>query len=160
MADPITWLAIGSAAFGGVSAIQQGRQASAAAQSEANMADYNAKMADIQAKQAYASAGEQEDLQRKRARAAIGNQLASSAEAGAGLNGDLLRQSIYDSETDAMSIRYEGALKAQGMTDSAALQRSKAVVSRDRASSALTGGYLNAAGSILNAGTDYYKGKK
>ena len=124
------------------------------------MAEYNAQMADIQAKQAYSSAGEQEDLQRKRARAVIGKQLASSAEAGAGLNADLLRQSIYDSETDALSIRYEGALKAQGMTDSAAVQRSNAVVSRDRASSALTGGYLNAAGSILNAGTSYYKGKK
>lgn len=160
MADPITWLAIGSAVVGGVGSIQQGRQASAAAKSEANMADYNAKMADIQAKQAYSSAGEQEDLQRKRARAAVGKQLASSAEAGAGLNADLLRQSIYDSETDAMSIRYEGALKAQGMTDAAAMQRSKAVVARDRASSALTGGYLNAAGSILNAGTSYYKGNK
>lgn len=153
-------LAVASAGIGAVGAIQQGRQASAAAKSEANMADYNAKMADIQAKQAYSSAGEQEDLQRKRARAAVGKQLASSAEAGAGLNGDLLRQSIYDSETDALSIRYEGALKAQGMTDSAAMQRSRAVVARDRASSALTGGYLNAAGSILNAGTAYYKGNK
>lgn len=153
-------LAIASAGVGAIGAIQQGRQASAAAQSEANMAEYNAKMADIQSKQAYAAAGQQEDLQRKRARAAIGNQLASSAEAGAGLNGDLLRQSIYDSETDALSIRYDGALKAQGLSDSAAMQRSNAVVSRDRASQATTGSYLNAAGSILNAGTNYYKGKK
>lgn len=160
MADPITWLAIGSAVVGGVGSIQQGRQASAAAKSEANMAEYNAQMADIQAKQTYAAAGEQEVLQRRRARAAVGNQLAASAEAGAGLNGDLLRQSIYDSETDALSIRYDGALKAQGLTDSASMQRSNAVVARDRASQATTGSYLNAAGSILNAGTSYYKGKK
>ena len=123
------------------------------------MADYNAKMADIQAKQTYAAAGEQEDLQRRRARAAVGNQIASSAEAGAGLNGDLLRQSIYDSETDALSIRYDGALKAQGLKDGASIQRSNAAVSRDRASQATTGGYLNAAGSILNAGTAYYGAK-
>ena len=153
-------LAVASAGIGAVGAIQQGRQASAAAQSEANMAEYNAKMADIQARQTYAAAGEQEDLQRKRARAAIGNQLASSAEAGAGLNGDLLRQSIYDSETDALSIRYDGALKAQGLSDSASISRSNASVSRDRAKQATTGGYLNAAGSILNAGTAYYKGSK
>lgn len=153
-------LAVASAGIGAIGAIQQGKQASAAAQSEANMAEYNAKMADIQAKQTYSAAGQQEDLQRKRARAAIGNQLASSAEAGAGLNGDLLRQSIYDSETDALSIRYDGALKAQGLTDSASMQRSNAVVARDRASQATTGSYLNAAGSILNAGTSYYKGKK
>ena len=160
MAVAAPYMAAGGAILGGISAIQGGRQASAAAQSEANMTEYNAKMADIQAKQAYSAAGQQEDLQRKRARAAIGNQIASSAEAGAGLNGDLLRQSIYDSETDALSIRYDGALKAQWLTDSASMQRSNAVVARDRASQATTGSYLNAAGSILNAGTSYYKGKK
>lgn len=158
-AIPLAYLVAASAGIGAIGAIQSGRQASAAAKSEANMAEYNAQMADIQAKQSYAAAGEQEDLQRKRARAAVGNQLASSAEAGAGLNGDLLRQSIYDSETDAISIRYEGALKAQGLSDGAAMQRSSAVVSRDRASQATTGSYLNAAGSILNAGTAYYGAK-
>ena len=158
-AIPLAYLVAGSAALSAVGMVQQGKQASAAAQSEANMADYNAKMADIQAKQTYSAAGQQEDLQRKRARAAIGNQIASSAEAGAGLNGDLLRQSIYDSETDALSIRYEGALKAQGMKDAASMQRSSAAVSRDRAGQATTGSYLNAAGSILNAGASYYGAK-
>lgn len=160
MADPITWLAVGSAVLGADSAISQGKQASAAAQSEANMAEYNAKMADIQAQQAYASAGTEEDLQRKRARAAVGNQIAASAEAGGGLNGDSLRQSLNDAETDALAIRYQGGLKAQGFTDQAAVSRSGAVVARDRASQARTGGYLNAAGSLLNAGTSYYKMSK
>jgi hypothetical protein len=160
MADPITWLAIGSAAFGAVGAIQQGEQANAAAQSDANMAEYNAKMNEIQARQAYAGAGRQEEEQRRRARAQIGQSLAASAEAGAGLNGDVLRTSVFDAESDALAIRYEGNLKAQGLKDSAELQRSSAVVARDRGKQAITGSYLNAGSALLNAGTSYYKGKK
>jgi hypothetical protein len=160
MADPITWLAIGSAALGAMGAIQQGEQANAAAQSEANMAEYNAKMNEIQARQAYAGAGRQEEEQRRRARAQIGQSLAASAEAGAGLNGDVLRTSVFDAESDALAIRYEGDLKAQGLKDSAALQKSAAVVARDRGKQAVKASYLNAASSVLNAGSGYYKGTK
>lgn len=153
-------LAVGSAAMGAVGAIQQGKAASAAAESETNAANYNAAMNDIQAKQAYAAAGAQEEEQRKRARAATGNQLAASAEAGAGLNSDLLRESLFNTEADANAIRYEGSLKAQGMKDSAILQRSNAQAATARGKAAVTGSYLNAASSMLNAGTSYYKGKK
>jgi hypothetical protein len=149
-------LLIASAVLGSVSAIKQGQQADAAAKSEANMADYNAKMAEIQSRQAYAAAGVQEDDTRRRGRIAVGNQLASSAEAGAGLNGDLLRESVYGIEADSMAIRYEGDLKAQGLKDTAALQRSAAVVARDRGKQAKTASYLNAASSIANAGNSYY----
>ena len=150
-------MALASGALGVVGAIQQGRQASAAAKSQANMDEYNATMAGFQANQANAAAGRQEDEQRQRARQAIGAQLASSAQAGAGLNADLLRQSVYNMDADSSAIRYEGALKAQGLTDSASLARSSAAVNRDRARSATTAGYLNAAGSVLNAGASYYK---
>ena len=159
MADPVTILAVAaasSAAVGAVGAIQSGQQAQAAAQSQANMQDYNAKMADIQARQANAAAGREEDAQRKQARAAIGQQLAASAETGAGLNGDLLRQSIFDTEADTQAIRYEGALKAQGLTDQAAIARSGAAASRSQGSRAVTGSYLSAAGSLLNGATTYY----
>ena len=150
-------LALTSGAVGVLGAIQQGRQASAAAKSQANMDEYNATMAGFQAKQANAAAGRQEDEQRQRARQAIGGQLAASAQAGAGLNADLLRQSVYNMDADSSAIRYEGALRAQGLTDSAALSRSSAVVSRDRARGATSAGYINAAGSLLNAGTSYYR---
>lgn len=149
-------LSVASGALGVVGAIQQGQQAKAAAQSEANMAEYNAKVAEIQARQAYAAAGVQEDEIRRRGRVALGNQIAASAEAGAGLNGDLLRESVYGIEADSMAIRYEGDLKAQGLKDTAALQRSAAVVARDRGSRAVTASYLNAGSSVLNAATSYY----
>jgi hypothetical protein len=149
-------VSLASGALGAVSAIQQGQQANAAAQSEANMAEYNAKMAEIQTRQAYAAAGVQEDETRRRGRAAVGLQLASSAEAGAGLNGDLLRESIYGIESDAMAIRYESDLKAQGLKDTAALQRSSADVSRDRGRRAVSASYLNAGTSLLGSATSYY----
>lgn len=145
-----------SGILGFFSAIQQGRQANAAAQSEANMAEYNAKMAEIKAKQVNAAAGVQEDEARRRGRAAIGNQLASSAEAGAGLNPDMLRESVFGIEADSMAIRYEGALKAAGLTDEAALQRSAAIVARDKGKQAKTGSYLNAAASLAKSAEQAY----
>ena len=157
MAVALPFIAAASAAIGAVGAIQQGRQASAAAKSQANMDEYNATMAGFQATQANAAAGRQEDEQRQRARQTIGAQLAASAQAGAGLNTDLLRQSVYNMDADSSAIRYEGALKAQGLTDTASMARSSAAVNRDRARSATTAGYLNAAGSVLNAGMSYYK---
>ena len=152
----VAGLSLASGALGVVGAIQSGRQANAAAKSEANMADYNAKMSEIQARQAYAAAGVQEEETRRRGRAVLGQQLASSAEAGAGLNGDLLRESVFGIEADSMAIRYEGDLKAQGLKDNAALQKSAAVVARDRGKQAITGSYLNAGASVLSAGTGYY----
>lgn len=156
---PLILLAAGTA-MSVVGAIQQGEQANAAAQSEANAADYNAKVGRARAVQANATAGLQEDLQRQKARAAIGEQIASSAGAGAGLNGDLLRQSVFNSESDALAIRYDGNLKAAGLNDQAGLDTVSAANSRDRGSAAVTGSYINAAGSLLNGGSSYYSGKK
>lgn len=159
MADPITWLAIGSAVFGASGAIQSGQQAEAAAESQANMDEYNAKKADQQAEHANAMAGIKEDDQRRRLRAAVGSQIASSSEAGAGLNSDLIRQSLYDGESDTAAIRYEGALQADGYSSSAAMSRSNAAITRQQGKSAMTAGYLNAAGALIGAGTSYYKMK-
>lgn len=148
-----------SATMGAIGSIQQGRQASAAGKSEQNMAEYNAKMAEVRARQVSAGAGRQEDEQRKSMREQIGMQLASSAEAGAGLNPDLLRQSIFEGESDTQAIRYEGALKAQGLTDDAAMERAKGQMAREKGRQARTAGYMNAASSLLNAGSSYMKGK-
>lgn len=159
MADPVTILAVAaasSAAVGAVGAIQSGRQAQAAAQSEANMAEYQGKVQDIQARQAYAAAGREEEAQRRQARMVIGQQLAASAEAGAGLNGDLLRTSIFDAESDTQAIRYEGALRAQGLTEQAAISRSGADAARSRGRAAMAGAGLSAAGSLLSGATSYY----
>ena len=146
----MSWVFVGAAVVTALGAVASGRQQQAAAQSEANMQEYNAKVSEIQARQAQAAAGRQEEEQRRRARQVIGQQLAASAEAGAGLNPDLVRQSIFDMEADTQAIRYEGAARAQGLNEQADIGRSGAAVSRDRGRAAVQGSYLSAAGSLLS----------
>jgi hypothetical protein len=155
----LAYAAAASAVIGVIGSIQQGNQAEAAAESQANMDEYNAKKADQQAEHANRMAGIKEDDQRRRLRAAVGNQIASSAEAGAGLNSDLIRQSLYDGEMDTAAIRYEGALQADGYSSSAAMSRSNAEISRRQGKSAVTASYLNAAGSLVGAASSYYGSK-
>lgn len=155
----LAYAAAASAVIGVLGAVQSGKQADAAAQSQANMDDYNAKKADQQAEHANKMAGIKEDEQRRRARAAVGNQIASSAQAGAGLNSDLLRQSLYDGEMDTAAIRYEGALQADGYSSAAAVGRSNAEISRSSGSAAKSASYLNAASALAGAATSYYGSK-
>lgn len=160
----MTWFAVGAAVVtavvGAASAIQQGKQADAAAQSQANMDEYNAKKAEQQAEHSNRMAGIKEDDQRRRLRAAVGNQVATSSQAGAGLNSDLLRESLYDGEMDTAAIRYEGALQADGYESSAAISKANAAIQRQQGSAAKSAGYLNAAGAIAGSASSYYKGKK
>lgn len=149
-----------SAAVGVAGAIQQGKQADRAAQADAAAMEYNAAADKAKATHANKMAGIQEDQQRQRARQVIGSQLASSAGAGAGLNSDLLRDSIFNMESDTADIRYDGQLRAAGFNDQATLTTANAGTRRQQGKDAMSAGYLNAAGSLLNAGTSYYKGTK
>lgn len=157
MALPIL---IASTAMSAVGAIQQGEAANDAAKANAQAMEYNAASDRARAVQASAMAGIKEDEQRRVGRSVVGEQLASSASAGAGLNSDLLRQSIFNVESDAGAIRYDGALKSAGLNDQAAMGMFEASNTRKKGESAQTAGYLNAAGSLLNAGTSYFAGKK
>lgn len=152
-------LLIAATAIQAVGAIQQGEAQKQAADASAQAMEYNAASDRARAVQASAMAGIKEDEQRRVGRAVIGEQLAASSSAGAGLNGDLLRQSIFNVESDAGAIRYEGQLKAAGLNDQATMGMFEASSTRKRGESAQTAGYLNAAGSLLNGGSQYYAGK-
>lgn len=155
----MSWLAVAAvtvAVIGGASAIQSGKQQAAAAESQANMDAYNAQIAAQKAEQANAAATNQINDQRRKARAQIGRQLASSAEAGAGLNEDLLRQSVYDAEQDTSAIRYSGNLEATGYSSDAAISTSNSAYRRSTVGGIRAASYLNAAGSIAGAATSYY----
>lgn len=154
----MSWLFVGAAVVA-VGAISAGEQANNAAQAQANADEYNATLARQKAEEENRMAGLREDDQRRRARVAIGKQLASSAQAGAGLNSDLLRQSIYDSEMDTALIRYEGASAAAGLNSSAMLSSYNADIRRQQGHDSVTGSLFTAAGSLLNAGSKYYNRK-
>jgi hypothetical protein len=155
----LAWAAAATAVVGAVSAIQSGKQTDAAMQSQANMDDYNAKKALQQADHANRMAGIKEDDQRRRMRASVGEQIASSSAAGAGLNADLIRSSLYDGEMDTAAIRYEGALQADGYDSSAAISTANASMARTQGSNAVSASYLNAASSLVGGATSYYKAK-
>ncbi len=149
---------IAAAAVQAVGAISQGNAAGDAADADARGMEYNAAGDRARATQAGRMASIQEDAQRRQARATIGEQLAGSAAAGAGVNSDLLRQSIFDSESDSRAIRYEGEIKRAGLNDQATMGMYNASNRRAQGDAARTSGYLNAAGSLLSAGSKYYGG--
>lgn len=115
----MTWAAIAvaavSAVVGVAGAAQQKKHAEASAQFQADQMTANAKAT-------RAEAGAAEDDQREKARQIIGTQMAAQAQSGAQLNGsasDLLRQSLFNAESDAQRIRYDGENRARGLGNQA-----------------------------------------
>jgi mannitol-specific phosphotransferase system IIBC component len=152
--------AIAAAAVGVASAVVSADQQRKAAHAEEDAARLNAEMDRENAKAETKAAGIREEEQRRHARAVIGRQVAASGEAGAGLNEGLLRQSVYDAETDSLNIRYEGQRTAAGLDNSATLSDLSGNAAKQRGKDARTSGYLNAASAVVGAGASYYGGKK
>lgn len=147
-----------STAISAVGAISAGEAQADQQRAAAAAAEYNANIQQQQAAAASSQASAREDLQRKQARDIIGRQMASTAESGSNLNGsaaDLFRQSLFDAETDALNIRYEGELNRVGLTNQAALTRYEAGALREAASAASTSGYLSAAGALAGGAYRY-----
>lgn len=146
-----------------VGAIQQGRAESAAAQSRANAEEYNAIVARQNAQVAGAQASAQEDQQRRKFRALQGEAITAAAQSGAGLDGsnaDVLQQNAIANELDALTIRYEGQMKARGLMAQSELDMMNARASRRAAKDAMIGGYLNAGASILSGASKLYGGAR
>lgn len=102
-------------------------------------------------------ATDQIEGQRARARSIIGSQLAATSESGTGLSGsnlDLLNNSLKNNELDSLSIRYQSNRNAAGLNANANLNDMNA-------DAATRGGYLSAAGAMLNGygrGSTYTSG--
>lgn len=145
MSDPVTWAYIaavvsaGTAVAGGV---QQSNQADAEAELAQNNADAAAQQASIA-----------EDAMRRRNRGLLARQRASIAESGIGFGGSaekLQQDSAVAAELDALNIRYEGRMKQLGL-------QADASIAKTRASNAMAGGYLSAAGELLGGYADASK---
>lgn len=145
MADPFTWIALASAVVGAAGAVKQGVDAKNQAQAEADRMRVAGEVA-------LRDATAQDEQFRVDARRRVGLQLAASAEAGAGLNADSLRESVYGVEMDSAAIRYGAMSRDQALND-------QATIATWQGNRARTGGYLNAAASVLNAGSSYYGGR-
>lgn len=78
-----------------------------------------------QARVAQSQAYADEQTQRRQARAVLGSQAAAMAEAGGGIDENVVRQSAINAELDALNIRYAGNLRGAGLLSQARAMRSQ-----------------------------------
>ncbi len=125
MAAPVPLMLIAGATQA-IGAIVAGNAQAAQYNAQAQAAAYNANIQRQQSSAVAQQTSAREDLQRRQARQIIGRQVAAGAESGVNITtgsaSDLLRQSLYDAEMDALNIRYEGEINRVGLLNQAALK--------------------------------------
>ncbi len=149
---------IASTVMSAISAIQQANSQSAAYKSQQQAADYNAAILTQNAASERAAANQREEAQRREARQILGSQRASFAQAGTGLSGsaaDVMAESATNAELDALTLRYEGDMRARGLLAEAEGEKFQGRVAGANAKQAKTAGYMNAVGSILGGAGNY-----
>lgn len=134
---------LGSTAISALGAIRQGQATANALNFNAAMADKNAKIAEGQG--IAAGESQQRDAARRigAATAAYG---ASGVQLSDGSPMDVLGESARLATLDNLTLKYNYKLKGMGLAAEASLDRANASNSR-------TASYFNAAGSMLNSGT-------
>lgn len=154
--DPVT-LGTLSTAVSAVGAYQQGQATSAAYQSKAAADDQNAKIANKQAEIAAQQGAREEREMRQRGQAVTGAQKTAFAANGldiaAGSPLDVLTDTRFLNELDALTIRRNTANNVWGYQSEATNYLNSASANRSAASGAKTAGYLGVAGSILTGAT-------
>lgn len=160
MCELMTMLTIGSTLMGAVGAVQQGQAASASAKYNANVANMNAKLADRAAKDALDRGAMEEQKQRAKTAALIGQQKAGMAANGLDLSFGSPLDTLVDSATlgelDALTIRSNSYREERDIRQQGANYRGQAAMGRASALGASTGGWLNAAGTLLGGGAKAY----
>lgn len=144
MAAAVPALVIGATAVSATGAIAQSGAASEAHQYNAGLMEQGATVERQQASQ-------REETQRRQSRLLLGKQRAALAQSGIGSGGsaaDVYQRSVINSELDALTIRYEGDLRARGLKASAEGERFAG-------NNAKRMGYFKAANSILSGTADY-----
>jgi hypothetical protein len=147
----LTALTIGSLVVGayesykaGQAAKKSGEAGQAAANSQADLADYNAAVADVQAQDAVTRGAQEEARFRSGVRGMVGTQRAGFAagniDVGSGSAVDVQADTAYLGELDALQIKTNAAREAWGFTIQAQDLRKRAEIARK------TGVFLEATG--------------
>lgn len=173
--EPTTALLIGSAAIGAFGSIRQGETSAGAYNTQADWSLENAKWsredadrARLDADRARAETYAREDAQRRGAALQLGKMNAATAQsgvdAGSGSALAIAQQSATMAELDALTMRYEGLLRANqidrqatGFEREAIGYERQAAAGRYQAKQARIGGYLGAATNVLTSAASYYK---
>lgn len=159
-----TILAIAGTALGAIGQIQQGNAAAEAGRYNAKVAEMNAVMSERRAKDAVERGAREEQRKRTEVAALKGKQVAAMAANGVDLGFgsplDLIVDTAALGELDALTIRKNSANEAYDHRVQAVNGRSDATLSRMNADAAQTGGYLNAAGTLLGGAATAYTNYK
>lgn len=166
-----TALAIGSLALSAFSSYKQGKAtkqagklANEAAQSEAEIIDYNAVVADQQAADALTRGQETEQQVRAQTRQVIGSQRAGFAaqgvDVGSGSAADVQADAAFLGELDALTVETNAAREAHGFAVQATDLRNRATVTRKTgvnqekaANAAGNAAYLGGAANVIGGAT-------
>lgn len=161
--------AVGQIKAGGA-AEDAGKAQQAAAESEAQLSDYNAAVADLQATDAVTRGTQQENRFRVGVRGLIGSQRAAFAgnnvDVGYGSTVDVQADAARLGEFDALQIRTNAAREAWGYKVQATDLRARAAIQRKEGANAALAGqvahgaaYWQAGSTILGATTSMLQAK-
>lgn len=126
--------------------------------SQQQAAMYNSSLAQQNARVERQQAGAREEAQRRRAGQVLGEQRAAFAQAGTGMGGsaaDVMAQSLINAELDALTLRYEGEMRARGQEITATQEMAEAAALDVAAANTKKQGRMRALGTILG-GTGRY----
>lgn len=156
-------LAVASAAVAAYGAVQQGKAAQAQYKTQAQADKYNADVNALNANQALQEANAREEMQRRRGRAALGEQRAAIGENLGGFTGTslgVIEQSGTQAELDALTERYGGQMESRGLLAQSELNKYQAKGALNAGISARQAGNVNAASSLLSSASSYYGGRR
>lgn len=160
MCDLVTALTLGSTIIGGAGAIQQAQASAASQRYNAKVQDMNAELSERQAKDALERGAVEEQRKRQQVQAILGQQQAAMAANGVDLSFGSPLDTIVDTsvmgELDALTIRTNTARESYDYKVQAVNQRAGATLNRMGARAALTGGYLDAMGTVLGGAAKSY----
>jgi len=160
----LEWIPVAlTVASAGVSAVGQIQAANADAEARrynARVAEMNAELSRRRAKDAAERGARDEQRKRQEIAALKGKQQAALAANGVDLSFGSPLDTIVDTamlgELDALTIRRNAANESYDYLVQAENGRADAVLNRMGADAAQTGGYLQAAGTLLGGGADAY----
>lgn len=160
MCEPTTMLMIAGTALSGMGMIQQGNAAAAASKYNAQVAEMNATLADRRAKDAIERGQVAEQQKRAEVAQLQGRQRAAMAANGVDLTFGSPLDTLVDTavlgELDALTIRQNANREAYDYRVGGVNSRADAGLSRMNASSARTGAYLSAGGTVLGGASKAY----
>lgn len=160
MCDPVTMLMAASTVMGAAGSIQQGNAAAASAKYNAQVSDMNAKLAERSARDAVERGQVQEQQQRMKTSAIMGQQKAAMAANGVDLKFGSPLDTLVDTATmgelDALTIRSNTAREERDTRQQANNLRGQAGMYRAEGAAAKTAGYMDAFGTILGGGAKAY----